>query len=194
MEKLIQLDERLFLYLNHLGNARWDGFWLFVTAERAWIPLYGLLALLLVWKLGWMRGGLALLSVLLLFGFTDQFTGLVKHFFHRPRPCYDAELSGLVRLVTSHCGGRYGFTSGHAGNAFGLAGFVVLVFRRISRWIYAMWLWAAVVAYSRVYLGVHFPLDILCGGLFGVVSACLFYRLYVIALDYMVFGRPAGLS
>ena len=154
--------------------------------------MYGLLALLLVWKLGWMRGSLALLSVLLLFGFTDQFTGLIKHFFHRPRPCCDVELSGLVRLVASRCGGRYGFTSGHAGNAFGLAGFVVWAFRRISRWIYAMWLWAAVVAYSRVYIGVHFPLDILCGGLFGVVSAYLFYRLYIIVLDYMGFrGRPS---
>ena len=116
MEKLIQLDKRLFLHLNHLGNAQWDGFWLFATAERSWIPLYGLLALLLLWKLGWRQGGLALLFALLLFGFTDQVTGLIKIGLQRLRPCYDPQLSGVVRLVATHCGGLYSFTSGHAGN------------------------------------------------------------------------------
>lgn len=174
----MQLDEHLLLYLNHLGSARWDGFWSFVTAACSWIPLYVLIVSLSIWKLGWRRGGFAVLFALLLFGFTDQLADLIKLAVGRLRPCHDPQIATAVRLIKGHCGGKYGFTSGHAGNSFAFATFMIRVFSGLSKWAYLLLLWAAMVSYSRIYVGVHFPLDILAGALLGALSGFVFYRLY----------------
>jgi undecaprenyl-diphosphatase len=100
----------------------------------------------------------------------------MKPLFGRLRPCHDPEISQLVHLAGS-CGGRFGFASGHAANSFGLAMYVWLVFRHRFPWIALLFLWAAMVAFSRVMIGVHYPLDIATGGLTGVFSGWLMFRL-----------------
>ncbi|MGB5403582.1 MAG: phosphatase PAP2 family protein, partial [Robiginitalea sp.] len=97
----------------------------------------------------------------------------------RLRPCYEPELEGLVRLVKSSCGGRFGYFSAHAANAFGLATFFAVFWGQRKRlWGALLLLWAVVVGYSRIYLGVHYPLDILTGFLAGGLLGWLFAQLY----------------
>ena len=106
----------------------------------------------------------------------DQITNLFKDGFARLRPCHDPDIAPLMRLVKDRCGGLYGFFSGHSSNSFALAIFFITFFKSIypvMRWLV---LWAAIVAYSRVYVGVHYPIDILCGALFGSVIGLVFAR------------------
>ena len=173
---MIQLDEQLFLYLNALGSESWDGFWLFMTKKFNMIPLYVVLLIFTFRKIGLNKGLWFVLTIALLISCTDQFTNLFKDGFVRLRPCHDPDIAPLMRLVKDWCGGKYGFFSGHASNSFALAIFFVTFFKTISpamRWLV---LWAAIVAYSRVYVGVHYPIDILCGALFGSAIGLVFAR------------------
>lgn len=96
-------------------------------------------------------------------------TYVFKHNFQRLRPCGDPEFSSLVRLLVDHCGG-YGFTSNHAANHFGMAAFIFITFRHIFRnWVWIAFAWAFFIAYSQVYVGLHYPLDVIAGGLVGVI-------------------------
>ncbi|APD07015.1 undecaprenyl-diphosphate phosphatase [Flavobacteriaceae bacterium UJ101] len=178
LEHILELDSELLIFLNNLGSEPWDGLWLCITYNWSFLPLYILGAYLLFKSLGKRNGFIALITILLLFAFTSQMTQLAKHFFERPRPCRTEGLFEQLRIVYDTCG-RYGFFSGHACNSFGFAVGIGLILRKQYRnLIWILLLWASVVAYSRIYVGVHFPLDIICGALFGTLSAFLFYRLY----------------
>ncbi|MFV0530903.1 MAG: phosphatase PAP2 family protein [Flavobacteriales bacterium] len=178
LEPILELDRELLIYLNNLGSETWDGLWLRITGNWASFPLYVFGAYLLFKKLGKKQGFIALVTLLLLFAFTSQMTQFTKHFFERPRPCRTEGLYEQLRIVYDTCG-RYGFFSGHACNSFGFAVGMGLILRKQYR--YLLWillLWAFIVAYSRIYVGVHYPLDIICGAVFGILSALLFYQLY----------------
>ena len=175
---MIHLDEQLFLWLNNLGTPSWDGFWLFMTNKYNMAPLYLFLLGFSIWKWGWKKGLGVLGVALLMIAFTDQVTNLFKSGFARLRPCHDPDIAPLMRLVKAKCGGQFGFFSGHASNSFAVALFFVGLFHKQyphMRWLI---LWAAIVAYSRVYVGVHYPLDIFCGAIFGIASGYTFRRLY----------------
>ncbi|MGB0199339.1 MAG: phosphatase PAP2 family protein [Flavobacteriaceae bacterium] len=175
---MIHLDEQLFLWLNNLGTLSWDGFWLFMTNKYNMAPLYLFLLGFSIWKWGWKKGLGVLGVALLMIAFTDQVTNLFKSGFARLRPCHDPDIAPLMRLVKAKCGGQFGFFSGHASNSFAVALFFVGLFHKQyphMRWLI---LWAAIVAYSRVYVGVHYPLDIFCGAIFGTASGYMFHRLY----------------
>ena len=175
---MIHLDEQLFLWLNNLGTPTWDGFWLFMTDKYNMIPLYLFLLGLSIWKWGWKKGLGVLLTAILMIAFTDQVTNLFKSGFARLRPCHDPDIAPFMRLVKAKCGGKYGFFSGHASNSFAVALFFIGLFQNQYRHMRWLLLWAAMVAYSRVYVGVHYPLDIFCGALFGSFSGYGFQRLY----------------
>jgi undecaprenyl-diphosphatase len=175
---MIALDEQLFLWLNNLGSLTWDGFWLFMTNKYNMIPLYLFLLGLSIWKWGWKKGLGVLVVALLMIAFTDQVTNLFKSGFARLRPCHDPDIAPLMRLVKARCGGQYGFFSGHASNSFAVAIFFTGLFQNKYRSMRWLLLWAGVVAYSRVYIGVHYPLDIFCGALFGSVSGFGFQKLF----------------
>lgn len=179
MEEIIQLDKALFLYLNTQGTPTWDGFWIFLSERSVWIPLYLLLLYLLFKHFGFKQTVLVLGLTLLMILFTDQITNVFKNSFQRLRPCFTAEFDGIMRKVGCERRGQFGFTSAHASNHFGIALFLGLVFRKKYKWMLsALLIWAAFISYSRVYLGVHFPLDILCGSALGLILAGLNFRLY----------------
>lgn len=183
LEELVHLDKELFLYLNNLGSESWDSFWLFVTNKISSIPLYLILLYLSYRQLGIKKTLLLLITTALLITCTDQLANFFKNGVQRLRPCYDPEVSELMRLVKSYCGGRFGYFSAHAANSFAVAFFFTYLlgskFRYIGIFLIA---WAVFIAYSRIYIGVHFPLDVLTGVVIGLILSWLFAKLYIFAI------------
>ncbi|MDB4267719.1 phosphatase PAP2 family protein [Flavobacteriaceae bacterium] len=180
MDSLIAWDKALFIWLNSLGTPTFDGFWIMMTHRASNVVVYLVLWLLISWKTSWKKGLYLLLFTGLLILVTDQFTNLFKVNVGRLRPCYDEEIKSLVRLVKPTCGGRFSFFSGHASNSFALAIFFGGILKFYLRYLpYILLFIAALIAYSRVYIGVHFPLDILSGALFGSGIGYLFFKLWI---------------
>lgn len=178
LDELIQFDKELFLFLNNLGTTTWDGFWMVYTTKINWVPLYAVLLYLMYKNLNKKAFILNILVIVLMITFTDQITNLFKHGLQRLRPCQNEDIQGLMRLVKSSCGGKYGYFSGHASNSMAVAVFSGLLLRNKYKYlVFVLLFWAALMAYSRVYIGVHFPLDIVSGMLFGSISGFIFYKL-----------------
>ena len=184
LQELLTLDKEAFLFLNNLGTPGWDGFWMFLTNKWSSIPLYLLLLVLSYRHLGPKSTLLLLVSVALMITVSDQLATFFKIGVQRLRPCYDPELEGLFRMVKSSCGGRYGYFSAHAANSFATAIFFFSFFRKRLRWLgWLLILWALIVSYSRIYIGVHCPLDVLTGMLVGSFLGWLFHSLFIFALE-----------
>ncbi|GAC1530537.1 MAG: hypothetical protein NVS3B15_09450 [Sediminibacterium sp.] len=166
---LNQLDTWLFLKINTVWtNSFLDAVFPWWRDANAWIPLY--LFLILVAVLNFKQKAIPwILFAVITVALTDQVSStLVKHWVARTRPCNEALLVGRMRLLLDGCSGGYSFTSSHATNHFGFAMFVFMTTRQVFKpWSRLLFLWAAVIAYAQVYVGVHYPLDILCGGLLG---------------------------
>lgn len=177
IEQLLNYDTELFLFLNNLGTPTWDNFWLFVTNRFAFTPLYVFLFYLLYKNYGLKALLLFIVMAALMITFTDQITNVFKRGFARPRPCRVPELVDTMRFVADYCG-KYGFFSGHSSNSMATAIFAGLLLRPYYKnLIFIMLFWSAIVAYSRIYVGVHYPLDIVCGLTFGAFSGFLFYKI-----------------
>ena len=177
MEELVQIDQELFLFLNNLGNSTWDSFWNFVTDKMSSIPFYALLLYLLYRSLGLKNTFLVLLLVAALITCTDQLANLFKHGFERPRPCRQDGIMEHARFVAVRCG-RYGYFSAHAASSAALTVFMGLLLRHFWKGIFVVLIsWALLVSYSRIYIGVHYPGDILTGWIIGIILGWLFYRL-----------------
>lgn len=177
IEKILKYDTELFLYLNNLGTETWDWLWLLITDKLTFVPLYALLLFLLYKKYGWKALIVFVVVVALMITFTDQITNVFKRGFERPRPCREADLIDQMRSIAVRCG-KYGFFSGHSSNSMAAAVFAGLMLRPYYKnAIFILLFWSAVVAYSRIYVGVHYPIDIVCGLTFGAISGFLFYKL-----------------
>ena len=177
IDQLLELDRELFLYLNNLGSETWDDLWLIITNKLTFIPLYALLLYFIYKKYGLKPLLLMVLVISVMITFTDQITNVFKDGFMRARPCRADGVSDLARFVAERCG-KYGFFSGHSSNSMAAAVFGGLILRPyFKNLIFILLLWSFIVAYSRIYVGVHYPLDIICGMTFGAISGFMFYKL-----------------
>ena len=176
LEQLIEFDRSLLLYLNNLGTSSWDGFWHVITSKLTFIPLYLVLIYLIAKRLTTKGIIILVFTIAGMILFTDQITNLFKFTFERLRPC--AQEGVLEYIRQGECWG-YGFFSGHSSNSMATAIFTGLLLRPVYKnLIYYMIVWSIVVAYSRIYLGLHYPLDILCGLTFGALAGYLFYNIF----------------
>lgn len=177
MEQFLEYDHKLFLYLNGLGNSSWDNFWLVITHKLYAAPLYAILIYLIYKKLGLKGTVITILVVALMIACTDQLANLFKYGIERPRPCKVTEWKGVMRFIAPRCG-RFGYFSGHAANSMAAAVFAGLALQSKYRYlIFILLFWSALVGYSRIYLGVHYPGDVLTGWIIGAFLGFAFYKL-----------------
>ena len=182
LEQLLQLDKDLFLFLNGLGTETWDSFWLFITNKWSSIPLYLLLLIFSFKNLGLNKTIVLLITIALLITVTDQLANFFKYGVQRFRPCHDTEVNQFMRLVKSYCGGKFGYFSAHAASSFAVATFFTFLFKNSIKYIgLFLIIWALFVAYSRIYIGVHFPLDVVSGVGVGIFFGWVFIRLFIFA-------------
>ena len=176
IEWLDKIDRGIFMFFNSMYSPLSDKFWLLITETTTWIPLYALLLAMIMWI--FKKDSIYIIaSILLVVLFSDQFTsGFMKPFFERLRPCHNPDIQLDVH-VASKCGGLYGFASGHAANSFGIAMFTWLLFKSYWKWTWILFIWAFTVAYSRIAIGVHYPGDIVIGGLVGTFFGWIVYYL-----------------
>ena len=179
VEKILVYERDLFFMLNGSDSPFLDRFMWLYSGKAVWLPLAFFILVVLLYKKKWRESILILLAIVLVITLCDQFASHVcKPIFTRFRPTHHPDFMDQVKTVFDYRGGRYGFISSQAANAFGFATFMSLLFRyRLFTW--TIFLWAALTAYTRVYLGVHFISDIVPGAIAGVFFGWLVYWLYV---------------
>lgn len=177
IETLIQWDRSLFQALNGASNDLMDFIMWWASDRFIWIPVYALL-LYLLWRQYRGRIWLVVFFAALLIFLSDQISvHLFKDVVQRLRPCHEPALEGMVHIVNNKCGGLYGFYSSHASNIFAVAVFFLSLYRGKKLWMTgAVVLWALFICYSRIYLGVHYPGDVVAGGLAGSLLGWMLAR------------------
>ena len=179
MTTLSTIDSDLFLFLNGLHVDWMDGIMVLLTDMWVWFPLY-LLLIYWVMKQYGKRCWWVFLVVGLVVFCSDQLASHVcKPLFHRLRPCYNPDFQDLIYLPKGLAGGKYGFVSSHAANTFAIAAFLTPALRKLRPWAgIALYLWAFISSYSRIYIGYHYPGDILCGAILGLLIGLVFWKLF----------------
>ena len=183
METLSNIDTDLFLFLNGLHTSWLDKVMIAVTQMWVWIPLYLLLIYWTVKQYG-KRCWWIFLAVGIVVLCSDQLSAHVcKPLFQRLRPCYNADLQDLIYLPKGMAGGRYGFVSSHAANTFAVAAFLTPALSKNRNWIgIVLYFWAFISSYSRIYLGFHYPGDIICGAVLGILIGLILWKVFQLVI------------
>ncbi len=176
LDKLINLDKQLFVFLNGLGSPVFDSFWLFITQQFNWAPFFIVVFFLLYTRIGVKNFIIAILFIAVLVLICDQTANLFKDTVQRLRPCNDEEIKGIIRIVKDS--ETFSYFSGHATNSMATTVFVFLILKKYFKYTFLLFLFPLIFAYSRIYLGLHFPLDILSGYAFGATFGFIFYKIY----------------
>ena len=185
---LERFDQQLFLFINSSNSPLFDQVMHTISGKLIWVPLY--LSILIFLGVKYKRKFLIILIFIIVAAtFADQSSVIVKNIVHRLRPCNEPSLIAIVHLVNGECGGIYGFVSSHAVNSFDVA-LLSLSFIRKRWYSISIILWAGIISYSRVYLGVHYPGDVICGALLGSFIGWGIYRLYVLTDNNILKYRP----
>ena len=182
LENLLNIDKKITIAINGWNSPFFDFIMHAASNGITWIPVFLSLLYLLYRNYSKKEFIIILLFTALLITLTDQVSfQLFKEIFHRLRPCHEAELQGLIRTYNGECGGDYGFVSSHAANYFGIAVFnIFLLFKKYKVVIPLLLLWALIISYSRIYLGVHYFGDVLCGALVGSLIAIIVFNLFLL--------------
>lgn len=177
IDHIIQIDRELLVFLNNLGSINFDPVWLILTDKLFYIPFFIYILYVLNRSFGFKKFIIILLTISLLIFITDQFTNLIKDFFERLRPCRDDSINYLLRSIDVRCG-KYGFFSAHAANSMAISTLIykLLRFEKLKLLKILLFSWVIIFSYSRIYLGVHFPLDSIFGLLTGFVFGQIFYN------------------
>lgn len=176
LDQLLQWDKDTFIYLNSLGIENHDVFWSTITNFSTWIPLFILFVVLVFRAYPKKEAFWALGTILLTLVVVAVLTGITKELVARLRPSNTEEINTLIRILKSPTG--YSFFSGHASSSFSITTSVFLFLRDKWKWSWLFYIWPLLFALSRIYVGVHYPLDLIVGALVGILFAILFYRLY----------------
>jgi undecaprenyl-diphosphatase len=178
---LDQLDKRLFIILNSkVTNSLFDFLLPYFRDSAFWAPLYIFILAFITLNYG-KKGLWWSIAFLCTVAITDMVSSRIfKEAFERLRPCQDPFFSENVRLLLKHCSGSFSFTSSHAANHFGIATFITLTFHSVfGRWLLLLYLWAFFIAYAQIYVGVHYPLDVLGGAFIGVLAGLLTSKIFI---------------
>jgi len=166
--KILQVDYQLMVWVNKdLSSPLLDVLTLFMRESIFHIPIYVFIIVFVFNQIGktawwWILGGITLISI------SDLLSSFfIKSYFNRPRPCRDPYIMYQINVLAKYCGANGSFTSSHAMNHFAFASYVYFTFRRFSSYFSLLFIWAAFISFSQVYVGVHYPSDVLCGGLLG---------------------------
>lgn len=189
LQNILETDKELFLYLNSLHSNFWDTIMLMITRKETWIPFYAIIIFYIIKNY---RGKAlpVLLMLALVVVASDQFSVLLKESIQRLRPVHDPEIGPLVHNVLRK-GGLYGFVSSHAANSFAIFAFTGRLFKN-RRYTLLLLFWAVIFSYSRIYSGVHYPLDIAGGAVLGLLIGEGLYRIYLFIAASKWFARLKG--
>ena len=190
-EKIIQLDKNALVYLNNLGTAPFDEFWFLITKQSSWIPFFLLLAYLLQRQIGWKKLGVVLFFIALILLCCNTTIELCKNHFQRLRPCNDPSVQHLIRILRQT--NSFSFFSGHAANSTATMTFLFFILNKYYRNVFLIFLYPLVFAYSRIYLGVHFPIDILMGFVVGSAFGVAFFKMYEGVLRRQISAGSLGI-
>ena len=179
IDSIIEIDKKIFIFLNNLGSEKWDFLWLFFSNKIVIFSFMTLLVFFYCYSLSIKKKAIVVLFFIICVSLSDFLhVQLFKNVFMRLRPCFEPDLNNQIRLLVD-CGGKYGFISGHASNTAAMVTFLLFAFNKTKVFLkYILMFWVLLVSYSRIYIGKHYLLDVFFGVFFGFFIGFLIYKFY----------------